>query len=82
MKILIIYKLGSRKCTTQNDLHQQYESKCVLVLIETNFIDYKCFHMNAESVCVVVPHCGDGARNLAGEECDDRNTAPPTPNTL
>ena len=45
VEALIIHKLCSMKCTAQNDLHQQYCSKLAVILIESKFIDYMCFHM-------------------------------------
>ena len=40
IKTLIISKLSPRKFTTQNDLYQQYQSKGVVILIETNLVSY------------------------------------------
>ena len=37
IKTLIIYELSSREFTTQNDLYWLYESKRVVILIETKF---------------------------------------------
>ena len=42
---LIIYKLSSRKFTTQNDLYQYTKSIRVVISKETNVINYKCLHM-------------------------------------
>ena len=42
---LPIYKLTSRKFTSQNDLYQKYQSKRAIVLIQTKFTNYKCLHM-------------------------------------
>jgi cysteine-rich repeat protein len=34
---------------------------------------YRCDPGEEGSYCFRVPHCGDGERNVEGEECDDRN---------
>ena len=44
MEILKIYKVGSLKFTTQNDRYEFYQSKRVVIYIETKFINYKYFH--------------------------------------
>jgi len=49
IEIIMIYKLSSSKFTTQNDLDEYYYSKCVVVLIETKFIDYECLQMTLTS---------------------------------
>ena len=46
--ILEDYKLGSIKCITQNDLHQSYQSKRVIILIETKLTNHKCFHVKSQ----------------------------------
>ena len=40
IETLVIYKLSSRKFTTQNDLYESYSSKRLVILTETKFIDY------------------------------------------
>ena len=50
IETLIIHKLSSRKFTTQNDIYQQYQSKCVVILIETQLIRYTCLHMRSGAV--------------------------------
>ena len=45
---------------------------------------YRCDPGEEGSYCFRVPHCGDGERNVEGEECDDRNriAGPPPPLVL
>ena len=48
METLMIDKFGSMKSTTQNDLHWQYESKRVVVLMETKIMNCKGFYMTSD----------------------------------
>ena len=45
IETIILYQLSSTKFITQNDVHQQYQYQCVVILIETKFINYKCLQM-------------------------------------
>ena len=36
-----------REFTTQNDLYQSYSSERVVILIETDLINYQCLHMRS-----------------------------------
>ena len=45
MESLISYKLGPKKFTAENNLYLSYQSKRVVILIETKFVNYEGFHM-------------------------------------
>ena len=47
LETLIIYQFSSRKFTTENDLYQSYPSERVVILIETDLINYKCLRMRS-----------------------------------
>jgi hypothetical protein len=48
----MIYELGSMRFTKQNDRYEQYQSKRVVTLIETEFINHECFHMKCTCRCL------------------------------